>query len=92
MITHTIELHGQHKCVIDIKAQSYNGHWSCIAFTPDLSIRCVRADVGMSLRRFCVAVAAPYCADDKECLQISEDLFEEIQDILADEDPRDHES
>jgi hypothetical protein len=25
-------------------------------------------------------------------LQISEDLFEEIQDILADEDPRDHES
>jgi hypothetical protein len=92
MITHTIELRGQHKCAVDIKAQSYNGHWGCIAFAPDLSIRCTRADVEISLRRFCVAVAAPYCADDKECSQISEDLFEEIQDILAEEDPRDHES
>jgi len=92
MITHTVELQGQYKCAVDIKAQSYNGHWSCIAFAPDLSIRCIRADVEISLRRFCVAVASPYCTEGKECAKVSEDLFKEIQGILADEDPREHES
>lgn len=92
MIHHTIELQGHHQCVVDIKAQSYNGRWGCIAFGPDLSIRCSRADVDISLRRFCMAVAAPYCTEGKECAKVSEDLFKEIQGILADEDPRDHES
>ena len=92
MIHHSIELQGHHPCVIDIKAKSYNGRWGCIAFGPDLSIRCIRADVDTSLRRLCVAVAAPYCAEGREFAEVSESLFKEIHGSRAEEDPRDHES